>query len=104
MNKSMNSNTPRLALLTAALLLGGCMSMAPEFQRPAAPVASSFDGNAPAGAGVRPAADLGWQQFFQDARLKALVGLALHNNRDLRIAVLNIEQARAQLGVRRACH
>lgn len=102
MNKSMYSNTPRLVLLAVALLLGGCMSLAPEYRRPPAPVASSFDNKPSAGAGVRPTADLGWQQFFQDARLKALVGLALQNNRDLRIAVLNIEQARAQFGVRRS--
>ncbi|MBC7916242.1 MAG: efflux transporter outer membrane subunit [Rhodoferax sp.] len=97
---------PRLAVLATALLLGGCTSLAPDYQRPAAPVASSFgssaEGGVVGGTHVRPAADLGWQQFFQDARLKALVGLALQNNRDLRIAVLNIEQARAQFGVRRA--
>jgi multidrug efflux system outer membrane protein len=93
---------PRLATLAAALVLGGCMSLAPEYQRPAAPVAGSFGSNGAPGADIRPAADLGWQQFFQDIRLKALVSLALQHNRDLRVTVLSIEQARAQLGIRRA--
>ena len=43
-----------------------------------------------------------WGEFFVDARLKQLITLALANNRDLRIAVLNIKQARAQLDIRRA--
>ena len=89
-----------VSTLSAALLLSGCMSLAPDYQRPAAPVAASFGQTA--GSGTQVAAELGWQQFFKDERLKALVGLALQNNRDLRIAALNIEQARAQLGVRRA--
>ena len=49
-----------------------------------------------------PAADLAWQQFFADERLKRLIALALDHNRDLRVAVLNIEQARAQFDIRRA--
>lgn len=102
---SMTSFAPRLALLTAALLLGGCAYLVPDYERPTAPVASSFGANASVAgstAGTKLAADLAWQQFFKDERLKALVGIALQNNRDLRVAVLNIEQARAQLGVRRA--
>ena len=46
--------------------------------------------------------DLDWQRFFADPRLKRLIDLALVNNRDLRVAVLNIEQARALYDVRRA--
>jgi NodT family efflux transporter outer membrane factor (OMF) lipoprotein len=45
---------------------------------------------------------LPWQEFFADARLRELIDIALRNNRDLRVAVLNIEQARAQYGIRRA--
>ena len=87
-------------LLAAALLLSGCMSLAPQYERPAAPVAGSFAANM---AGDGPAAsDIAWQDFFKDERLKRLVGIALQNNRDLRIAVLNIEQARATWQVRRA--
>ena len=46
--------------------------------------------------------DLPWQDFVQDAALRELVGLALAGNRDLRVAVQAIEQARAQYQVRRA--
>jgi multidrug efflux system outer membrane protein len=48
------------------------------------------------------APDLAWPDFFQDERLRQLIQVALDNNRDLRVAVLNLEQARAQLQIRRA--
>ena len=48
------------------------------------------------------AADLPWRSFVTDARTRALVAAALQNNRDLRIATLNVEQVRAQLGLQRA--
>jgi NodT family efflux transporter outer membrane factor (OMF) lipoprotein len=56
----------------------------------------------PAGTGEVVARDLPWQQFFTDERLRRLIDIALANNRDLRVAVLNIEQARAQYDIRRA--
>jgi multidrug efflux system outer membrane protein len=90
----------RVAALAGALLLAGCMSLAPKYERPAAPVAGSFVGDAAAGG--PPASDIAWQDFFKDERLKRLASIALANNRDLRIAVLNIEQARATYQVRRA--
>lgn len=94
-------------LLTAAL--AGC-SLAPEYERPAAPIPGAFPysgaASAPAGAGrsvaaagVEHGADLGWHEFFADARLRALIGLALDNNRDMRIALGRVEEARAQYGV-----
>ena len=96
----------RLALLSLALLLGGCASMAPPYERPAAPVATSYpdalQAAAAGAAAAQPAAELDWQQFFTDPRLKTLIGLALQNNRDLRVAVLNIERVRAQYQVQRA--
>ena len=85
-----------------ALTLAGCGSMAPDYQRPAAPVASTFLDAASSAATATAATAITWHQFFTDARLQALITLALANNRDLRIAVLNIEQARAQLDIRRA--
>ena len=91
----------QLLALSAAALLAGC-SMIPTYERPAAPVAAQWPGQttvAPAGAA---AADLDWRDFFQDAQLQQLIALALENNRDLRIAVLNIEQARAQYRIQRA--
>ncbi len=85
--------------LTGAALIG-CSSMAPTYVRPEAPVAATFP-QAQAATGT-PASDIPWQQFFVDVRLRRLIELALANNRDLRVAVLNIEQARAQFDVRRA--
>lgn len=93
-----------LATLTAALWLAGC-SFIPSLERPAAPVAAQFPAvaaDAPAPSSARSAADLAWQGFFQDPRLQRLIALALDNNRDLRVAALNIEQTRAKLQVARA--
>ncbi|WP_341903093.1 efflux transporter outer membrane subunit [Polaromonas sp. YR568] len=92
--------------LGSGLLVAGC-SMIPAYQRPAAPVAAEFPAVAVPGAAARPtstvpAADMEWQTFFSDPQLRKLIDAALNNNRDLRIAVLNIEQARAQYGIRRA--
>ncbi|MBC7683839.1 MAG: efflux transporter outer membrane subunit [Bdellovibrionales bacterium] len=88
------------APLALAMALSGCMSLAPKYERPAAPVAASFP--IPGAASSQAAAAIAWQGFFADARLKQLIGLALTNNRDLRVAILNIEQARAQFQIRRA--
>jgi multidrug efflux system outer membrane protein len=107
MSKHFSPSRPvaRLATLSAALWLAGC-SFIPTFSRPAAPVAESFSTAAApapaANATARTAADIEWQTFFKDARLKRLIELALQNNRDLRVAVLNIEQTRAKLQVARA--
>ena len=90
-----------LRLLPMALALGlGACSFIPSYQRPASPVPAQWSGAAaPAGAQV---ADLAWKNYFSDASLRQLIELALAQNRDLRVAVLNIELARAQLGLRRA--
>lgn len=94
-----------LAALAAAMLaLAGCTSLIPAFERPAAPVSGGYAPELmPSGAaGVPAAADIEWQRFFADPRLQRLIQLALVNNRDLRIAVLNIEQTRASYQIRRA--
>ncbi len=102
-----------LLAVSAAALLSGC-SMMSAYQRPAAPVAGRFPSYvsaapaaalaapSPAVAGTAPAASVAWQDFFADAKLKRLIELALTNNRDLRVAVHNIEQARAQYQIKRA--
>jgi multidrug efflux system outer membrane protein len=88
--------------LALALALSGCVSLAPKYQRPAAPVAAAF-ADAPVNAATtEAAAQIEWQRFFADVRLRQLIELALANNRDLRVAILNIEQARAQYQIRRA--
>jgi multidrug efflux system outer membrane protein len=88
----------------ALALAAGCSSLASRYERPAAPVAERFPlADAATASGITTAAaDLPWQQFFADARLRALVELALANNRDLRVAVLNVDAARALVTVRRA--
>jgi multidrug efflux system outer membrane protein len=97
------ASTSRVTALAAALALGGCMSFVPAYERPAAPVASAYAPELmPAGAGGTAASDIEWQRYFTDPRLKRLIEIALQNNRDLRVAVLNIEQARAAYQIRRA--
>jgi NodT family efflux transporter outer membrane factor (OMF) lipoprotein len=95
-----------ITALTLAMLLGGCVNLAPDYTQPAAPVAGDWtqtvDGkNIVAARGdksaAQPAADeIGWREFFLDERLREVIAQALQNNRDLRVAALNIEKARAQ--------
>ncbi|EJL82479.1 efflux transporter, outer membrane factor lipoprotein, NodT family [Polaromonas sp. CF318] len=105
---------PQLLALATAALLAGC-SMIPKYERPAAPVADQYPTasgwiaesakattGSPAAANTPAAADIEWQTFFSDPQLRKLIDAALRNNRDLRIAVLNIEQARAQYRIQRA--
>lgn len=95
-------------LITGAIasLLAGC-SLAPIYQRPDAPVAQAWP-HGPAyktdaePADAKPASDIAWRDFITDDRLRELIALALANNRDLRVSILNIEKARAQYGVTRA--
>ena len=95
----MSSPMRKLSLLAAALVLAGCSFM-PRYERPAAPVADSFPH--PSAQEGTPAAQLPWQSFFADARLHSLISTALAHNRDLRVAVLSIAQARAQYDIRKA--
>lgn len=90
-------------LIGAALLLAGCIDLAPAYHRPARPSPAAF----PAGPAYPPApqtgrAPVGWRDFFSDPKLRDLIGEALANNRDLRAAVANIAIARAQFHVQRA--
>ena len=61
---------------------------------PAYPVESSATG--------RPAADIGWREFFTDPALRDLIGLAIENNRDLRVAAFNVASAQATYRATRA--
>lgn len=97
----------RTIILTASLALSlTACDMAPKYVRPELPVpAASPSGPAyPAsegGAAIVPA-DTAWRDFFTDPRLVRVIDGALANNRDLRLAIANVEQARAQYRVRRA--
>ncbi|WP_041790551.1 efflux transporter outer membrane subunit [Rhodoferax ferrireducens] len=92
-----------LAAVAAAALLAGC-SMMPAYERPAAPIAAQWPdaSTATKNQASTPAADLAWQDFVGDTPLRELIRLALANNRDLRVAVLNMEQVRAAYQIRRA--
>ena len=89
----------KLLTLSAIFVLAGC-SLAPDYQRPALPVPQQFSLKQNA---LVPAPgeyqDTGWRTFFVDSQVKALIGEALVNNRDLRMAVLKVQEARAQYGV-----
>ncbi len=95
----------RLAVLAlaGAAFLAGCIDMAPTYHRPVQPTPAQF----PAGPsypplGAQPQGVVGWQDFFSDPKLKTVIGEALANNRDLRVAVANIAAARAQYVVQRS--
>lgn len=88
-----------MSRVLAATLVGTLVSctLAPAYERPASPVANELPGG-----GARVAADLGWREVFGDPRLQVLIELALSNNRDLRVAALNVEATRAQYRIERA--
>ncbi len=87
--------------LLAAMVLGGCVNLAPQYERPEAPVSAQWLPTASLPKG-QAGADVKWQQFFTDSRLAQLQALALANNRDLRLASLNVEKAQAQYRIKRA--
>ncbi len=92
------------AAASTATLVAGC-TMAPKYERPAAPVPAALPQGGAYGAAepVQTAApDLGWRDFFTDPKLRQVIQLALDNNRDLRVSVLNIAEAHAQYRIQRA--
>jgi multidrug efflux system outer membrane protein len=97
---------PFFLLLGIALVLGGC-TLTPKYTRPEAPISADW----PTGAayketkampGTPTATQIQWREFFADERLQQIIDMALNNNRDLRLAALNVERARALYGIRRA--
>ena len=102
----MGDPTRIAAALMAALLAGGCGVLEPRLPEaapstPAAwPLPATTATQAPADA--RPAAEIGWREFFADPKLGEVIAQALANNRDLRVAMLNVERARSQYRIQRA--
>ena len=95
-----------LMLAGIALVSGGC-KMAPEYTRPTAPIPSEWPSSvtlrdAQAQTNAAEAAHLKWRECFADEKLQRLIAAALTNNLDLRLAALNVEQARALYGIQRA--
>ena len=93
-----------LSIAVAAFVLSGC-SLIPDYQQPEAPVAGQYPQGpaySPAQAPAQAAAEQGWKQFFHDPALQQLIQVALENNRDLRVAALNIDAYAAQYRIQRA--
>lgn len=92
----------RLTIVALSLALSAC-SLAPDLVRPDLPVPDAYPSPSPAPvAGGEAAADLDWRSMFGDPRLQRLIELALRNNRDLRLAALNVEAVQAQYNIQRA--
>lgn len=92
---------PRLLASALACLASAC-SLAPDYARPQAPVPATFPAGADDALAGTVLPDVSYRDLFRDRRLLELVGLALDNNRDLRIAAANIAEARAVMRVTRA--
>ena len=92
----------RMSLLSLAVLLAGC-SLIPEYQRPASPSAAQYPQGAIYPAPTPAAARTeDWRTLFNDPALQQLIESALLNNRDLRVAALNVEAFQAQYRIQRA--
>lgn len=91
-----------LILTVTVAILSGCMSLTPAPQTPPLPVPDAWPNYlAPDADGAR-AHDLSWQAYFTGPLLQRLIGIALENNRDLRLAALRVEEARATFRIQRA--
>ena len=93
----------KLTVIACSLAVCAGCTMAPKYERPAAPVAATF----PTGEAYKdvmttasPLPD--WKVFITNPKAKKVVEMALANNRDLRVAILNIEKARAAYGIQRS--
>jgi multidrug efflux system outer membrane protein len=86
-------------------LLTGC-TLEPDYDRPAAPTPDAFPTGpaypTPPDVDQIQAAKIGWEAFFTDEKLRAVIAVALANNRDMRVALANIEATQAQYRVQRA--
>jgi outer membrane protein, multidrug efflux system len=96
------------AAVCTLAVLGGC-TLIPDYHHPGLPVAAhyptgdAYNGTSPSPRSTKLSADaIGWRDFFTDQRLQSLIDIALHNNRDLRVAALNVAAAQAQYRVQRS--
>ena len=86
--------------IAGCLLLSGC-NLAPKHVTPALSTPLEYPPEVSPAGSVQAAADIAWQDFFLDERLRALIVQMLENNRDLRIAVARIEEARGLYRIQR---
>jgi multidrug efflux system outer membrane protein len=85
------------AILALLALLAGC-SLVPAYERPVPPIPERFPGN-----DRQPAAALpGWRDYYDEPELQTLIAASLAHNRDLRIAIARVEEARGLAGIARA--
>ena len=101
----MNKNL--ILLLVGIAIVPAACTMAPKYSRPQAPVPTQWPGGAAytealASTNATEVPNLRWQEFFSDEKLQKVIGTALTNNRDLRLAILNVEETRAMYGIQRA--
>lgn len=101
MGKSFARRCPALLATAAAVVLAGC-SLAPKYEQPPLPVVDAWPIPEATSATAEATADIGWRDFFLDPRLEQVIALALDNNRDLRVALLTVERARAAYRIQRA--
>lgn len=97
-NKMITAAVAGLLLITA-----GC-SFIPEYRQPEMPVADTWPDNDPKadpGSG-QAAADIAFQDYFTSRTLQQIIAMALENNRDLKVALLNIEQAKAAYRIKKS--
>ena len=92
-----------IAIPAGLLLLAGC-SLSPKYTRPEAPAPPAWhaEEQVQTQSGAPAAADVRWQDFFADVKLRGVIQLALNNNRDLRVAALNVERVQALYRIQRA--
>lgn len=95
-----------LLIILAIICLSGC-TMIPDYKRPEPPIPAAWPTGPAYGENkdtteIHTPAEIKWQEFFTDSRLNKLVDMALKNNRNLRVAALNVEKARALYGIQRA--
>lgn len=96
--RTMTRLAPLMAVLAASFVLAGCVNLAPDHTRPAAPVPATLPAAAAGDVQALPT----WAALLRDERLQRLSAQALAHNRDLRVALLNVERSRAQLRIAEA--
>lgn len=91
----------KFALLLLPIIISGCISLDPEYNRPTESVPQTL----PSGGSVYPVLNnsaeynISWNNYIQNEKLKNVIAISLNNNKDLKIALANIEAARAQYGI-----
>jgi multidrug efflux system outer membrane protein len=93
----------RAAAVVATMAIGAC-TLEPHYERPVAPVEGRWSATGPQDTSdlANQAADIGWRVFFTDPAMRRLIAISLANNRDARIAAINVAAARAQYRIQRA--